>query len=614
MPAPTQPCRGLHADRPGPLAAIAGLALLAATSGAAQAQTPVQTLAQTAVQTLARDKDGSAPVVVAAAEGETRTPFLPYVRSPLGDYLAGLIAQNRDDLYSAAEFMLRALKADPENPRLLKNAFTLVAAEGRHAEAVRLARRVIALEPEDSGANLVLTVDAIERGDLAVAVATLGAMPGHGLAIMARPLLASWIALETDGIEAATAALHPLSETRGLGALYNLHLGLLNDRAGRTEASDRALAAALESAPSRSLRLTWLIGNYYERQGKPAEARKVYREYLDGGGDATLLQGALARTAEGQGSPAPAASLRSSKAGVAEALFNLASLLSQERAEQTALVYLQMALRLRPAFAMAQILHGEILQSQDRGKQAIETYRKIDPASPFAWTARMRIADELDRLERGEEAIAELEALAGERPDAFQPLFRMANILRAKERFADAVVAYDRASERLGDIEPRHWTFFYFRGIALERSKDWPRAEADFLKALDLEPEQPYVMNYLAYSWVEQKAHLDEAQDMLIRAVELRPNDGFIVDSLGWVYYRLENFEKAVEYLEKAVELRPQDPVINDHLGDAYWQVGRKQEARFQWRRALSLEPEEDQVPTIEAKIEDGLEAEPENI
>ena len=606
MPAPTQPCGGLRAYRPGPLAAIAGLALLAATAGAARAQTPAQTLAQ--------DKDGGAPIVVAAAKDETRIPFLSYVRSPLGDYLAGLIAQNRDDLYAAAEFMLRALKADPENPGLLKNAFTLVAAEGRHAEAVRLARRVIALDPKDSTANLVLTVDAIERGDLAAAADRLGAMPGHGLAIMTRPLLASWIALETDGIEAATAALHPLGETRGLAALYNLHLGLLNDRAGRTEASDTALAAALEAAPSRSLRFTWLIGNYYERQGKPAEARKVYREYLDGGGDVTLLRSALARTAEGRGGPAPVASLRSSKAGVAEALFNLASLLSQERAEQTALVYLQLALRLRPAFAMAQILHGEILQSQDRGKQSIETYRKIDPASPFAWTARMRIADELDRLERSEEAIAELEALAGERPDEFQPLFRMANIMRAKERFADAVVAYDRASERLGDIEPRHWTFFYFRGIALERSKDWPRAEADFLKALDLEPEQPYVMNYLAYSWVEQKAHLDEAQDMLIRAVELRPNDGFIVDSLGWVYYRLENFEKAVEYLEKAVELRPQDPVINDHLGDAYWRVGREQEARFQWRRALSLEPEEDQVPTIEAKIEDGLEAEPENI
>ena len=154
----------------------------------------------------------------------------------------------------------------------------------------------------------------------------------------------------------------------------------------------------------------------------------------------------------------------------------------------------------------------------------------------------------------------------------------------------------------------------YFRGIALERSGQWARAEKDLLTALDLQPEEPYVMNYLAYSWVEQKTNLDEARQMLIRAVELRENDGYIVDSLGWVYYRLADYDNAVIQLERAVELRPQDPVINDHLGDAYWKVGRHQEARFQWRRALSLKPEADSVPTIEAKIERGLGPQNDNI
>lgn len=591
------------------LVAITSVAGLAGLIGAS-----LPAAAQETAPDASQDPSATRPTIVAAAEGETRTAFLPFGRSSYGDYLAGLVAQNQDDLSAAAEFMLLALKADPENLRLLKNAFSLVAAEGRHVEAVRLARRVVAQEPEDSTANLILTVDAIERGDLEATKAGLAAMPDRGLATMVRPLLLGWIELEANGVEAAKAALDSLSETRGLAALYNLHLGLINDHAGITADSDKALATALEAAPRRSLRLTWLIGNYYERQGRKAEAQAIYQAYLDGGGDVTLLQAAIARTASDQDGPIPAASVPTWKAGVAEALFNLASLLSQERAEQTALVYLQLALRLRPAFAVAQVLHGEILQAQERSNDAIETYREIDPASPFAWTARLRIAEELDHMERSEEAIAELENLATERPKEFQPLFRMANILRAKERFSDAVSAYDRAAERLGDLEQRHWTFFYFRGIALERSKDWPRAESDFLKALDLEPEQPYVMNYLAYSWVEKKEHLDEAQAMLIRAVELRPNDGFIVDSLGWVYYRLKRYEDAVEYLEKAVELRPQDPVINDHLGDAYWQVGRKQEARFQWRRALSLEPEKDQVPIIGAKILDGLEDEPENI
>ena len=171
----------------------------------------------------------------------------------------------------------------------------------------------------------------------------------------------------------------------------------------------------------------------------------------------------------------------------------------------------------------------------------------------------------------------------------------------------EAVKAYDEAVKRIGALERRHWSLLYTRGIALERSKQWPRAEADFLAALEFEPEQPYVLNYLGYSWVDQGINLERAQKMIERAVELRPNDGYVVDSLGWVLYRLGKFAGAVRELERAVELRPEDPIINDHLGDAYWRVGRRQEARFQWRRSLSLEPEDDLLAVLRDKIKAGL-------
>ena len=170
-----------------------------------------------------------------------------------------------------------------------------------------------------------------------------------------------------------------------------------------------------------------------------------------------------------------------------------------------------------------------------------------------------------------------------------------------------AVGAYDRAINRVGSLEKRHWSLLYARGIALERSKEWSRAEADFLKALEFEPEQPYVLNYLGYSWVDQGLNLDQALGMIEKAVRLRPHDGYIVDSLGWAYYRLGKFPEAVKELERAIELRPEDPVINDHLGDAYWQVGRRSEARFQWRRSLSLDPPEDVRTAVEQKLEQGL-------
>jgi Flp pilus assembly protein TadD len=151
------------------------------------------------------------------------------------------------------------------------------------------------------------------------------------------------------------------------------------------------------------------------------------------------------------------------------------------------------------------------------------------------------------------------------------------------------------------------WLFYYFRGICLERARQWGKAEADLQKALELFPEQPQVLNYLGYSWIDQGVKLDEAMTMIKRAVEQRPDDGYIVDSLGWAYYRLGNYEDAVKQLERAVELKPEDPTVNDHLGDVYWRIGRTQEARFQWSHARDLKPEPDELPKIEEKLKVGL-------
>ena len=190
-----------------------------------------------------------------------------------------------------------------------------------------------------------------------------------------------------------------------------------------------------------------------------------------------------------------------------------------------------------------------------------------------------------------------------------QPLARLGDILRGRSRWADAARAYDEAIARAGVPIPADWSLFYARGIALERSNRWPQAEADFRRALELSPEQPYVLNYLGYTWVELGQNLAEARGMLERAVELRPNDGNIVDSLGWALFKLGDYPAAVRSLERAVELEPRSSVINDHLGDAYWMAGRRNEAHFQWSRALSLGPEPGEGPRIESKLREGLPA-----
>ena len=293
--------------------------------------------------------------------------------------------------------------------------------------------------------------------------------------------------------------------------------------------------------------------------------------------------------------------------GVSEALFNIASTMTRQNSAQLALIYGRLSIYLKPDFDLAQMLVAGILESMNRNADAIETYQSVKQTSPLHWAARLRIAGNLEALERDDEAIELLRVLTKEDPTRPGPLVSLGDLLRSDKHFEESIDAYDRAVSLLGDIEKRHWTILYSRGISLERARQWRRAELDFERALELNPEQPYVLNYLGYSWVDQGINLDRARKMIERAVELRPNDGYIVDSLGWVLYRLGDFKGAVEQLERAVELRSQDPTINDHLGDAYWRAGRQNEARFQWRRALTLKPKEDQIPAIEEKILRGL-------
>jgi Flp pilus assembly protein TadD len=261
----------------------------------------------------------------------------------------------------------------------------------------------------------------------------------------------------------------------------------------------------------------------------------------------------------------------------------------------------------RPDLAEAALLIGDMMAEQENYDAAIAAYQAVAPASPLRHLAELRRARALYDMERQDEAFQLLEQLAAAEPERLDALVQLGDLLRRDERYRESEEAYSRAVERIGEPKREHWTLFYARGIAYERTEQWPEAEKDFFHALELEPEQPFVLNYLGYSWVDKGMHLDRAKGMLYRAVELRPDDGFIVDSLGWVHYRLGDYDAAVDQLERAVELEPGDPVINDHLGDAYWRVGRHREARYQWRRALTLEPEEDTVAAIEQKLRQGL-------
>ena len=526
--------------------------------------------------------------------------------SVYGSYLAGIHADSQRDLKSAVRFYGRALAQDPENRPLLRTTFLLSVATGRMDRAIPLAQRVIRLDSGGSVAHLVLALRDVRAGKYDAAERRMSGLPNARMGNIIRPMLVAWTRMGQKNTAGALKALEQLKAQRGFGAFYKLHLAMIQEMSGNRDAAERAYLDLLGQSKRPPVRLIQAVAGFYLRENRADDAKTIVARYASNSPSSELLR-ALSRQVAKTGKVAALATTAAD--GIAEALFDVASAFFRERVQRFALVYARLALMARPDLPMARMLIGEILERQKRFEDAKAMYAGIKPGTIYYWPARTRMASVLNALGKTDDSIATLEEIAGKQLDDPNPLIDMGDILRAKERFKESVAAYDRAFARIPKIEKRHWALLYSRGIALERSKDWPRAEADFLKALELQPDQPYVLNYLGYTWVERGRNLKQAQSMIEKAVAQRPRDGYIVDSLGWVLYRLKKYKAAVRNLERAVELRPQDPVINDHLGDAYWRVGRANEARFQWSRALSLKPDKDLIPTIETKLLRGLEA-----
>lgn len=546
-----------------------------------------------------------APVPAAKAEAAAeKVAAPPTPTTAAGGYLAALHAERLGDVSGAAEFLESALRRDPENTELMQRGFLFSLSEGDIRDATELARRLAERMPDAALPALTLAVEDFKRGDYEAAEARLRGLPESGLNRFFVPLALAWIKNAQGDTEGAIEALDPLAQNSGFAVLRDMHAGLIYDVAGISDAAEEGYKNALGGSQGGALRLVQALGSLYERTGREDEAKALYEQYIAENPDTVLLDPEMKRLAEG-GTAEPM--LHDSAEGLAEALFNVASTLQQQGAMLLAMSYGRLALWLKPEFPVAAVMIADIFDGQGRGDEAIAIYRSLPKDSPFHWLGRMRTAINLDDQGKTEEALVQLNQMAVDRPERVDALVTMGDILRAQDRFVEAAGAYSRAIVRIPELEERHWPILYARGIVYERSKQWDKAEPDFLKALELRPDQPYVLNYLAYSWVEKGVHLERAKAMLERAVELRPNDGFIVDSLGWILLAQGDTIEAVKRLEHAVELEPQDPTINDHLGDAYWKVGRQTEARFQWRRALTLKPDADAVARIEAKLQHGL-------
>ncbi len=511
--------------------------------------------------------------------------------SAFGAYLAGRFAvQSRDLGVAAAEFE-RALRDDPGIPELSNQAFLAALLSGQP-----LASRLAAGLPDNPLAQLTLADQDGKAGRWREAEGRYAALPQQqALTQVLRPLLIAWAQQAQGHTDEALTTLAPLVAGTRFKGVYALHAAVIADLAGKPEEAARLYRVAAADYGSVNLRLGLILASWKARHGEVQEAQQTIDELTAGDGDLAMARQALKANVASLAVRGPAD-------GVAEAYLALAATLREQSAE-SALVMLRLALDMRPGLTAARILLADIDEAAKQPEAALATLSAVaddDPLAPIVALRRGAVLAERGQLEAADQVF---DRLAREHPDRPEPLAQKGDMLRRRDRFTEAAAAYSAAIDRLGTPSRSSWPLFYARGIALERAGDWVRAEPDLRYALELAPDQPSILNYLAYSWAERGEHLDEARSMLERAVAARPNEGAIIDSLGWVMLRQGDAAAAIKQLDRAVELQPEDSVINGHLGDALAAAGRLREAEFQWRRALNLKPDEQDAKKLNEKL-----------
>jgi len=520
-----------------------------------------------------------------------------------GRYLAGRVAEQDHDYETGSEQLDLALSQAPGDLELAYSAFRLRIYAGRLDAAAQLAPQLLLARPNDGLLNLVMAIQQIKKGDYRAAEQQVGRIGGQDQLGPLRDFVVAWLKAGQKDFAAARASLAKLKpgDVNAQAPVVVID-AQIDEMAGDKAAAETKYRRAVELDPS-ALRVVLVAADGLRRLGKEADARAILKAFGDKYSDTVVMDGLLAANAPMPKPPSPAS-------GIAEIMFEIGSALNADPRNQRgdlALIFEQFAVELRPEHDFAWLTIAGLYEQWGNSARAMAAYNKVGPTSALYWQARLRAAALDAQEERFDDAVKKLKVLVAEKPDRVDAALTLAELLRNKERYADAVAAYDTALQRIKKVEERHWPIYFGRGIVLERTKQWPRAEADMKKALELSPEQPYVLNYLGYSWIDQGLNLDAGMKMLKRATELRPDDGAITDSVGWAYYRLGQYDKAVEWLERASEQKGEDPTVIEHLGDAYWHVGRFREARFQWNRALGQKPDKDRIPVILDKVSNGL-------
>jgi tetratricopeptide (TPR) repeat protein len=527
-----------------------------------------------------------------------------------GAFLSARTAERSNDFDSAVAFYREALRFDPRNTELRQSLMLVLLTDGQFKDALPIAEDLKTVPEIERFSRLALAVDALAKKRYRSADSYLKLALQSELDRMITGLLSAFAKAGAGKPNEALAAIDKLEGPEGFTLFKTYSSALIAQMAGQKDKAAAFYQSAIDdrtnvaAAPDTYERIVESFALFKLRSGDREGAQELVSKATE------MLSGRMVLTEFGK-KIATAKSVEplvaTPQQGAAEVLYTVATAINRDGGEAFSKLYLQMSLPLRPNHDATLYQLGDISSKMDQSERAIEFFDKVPKDSPYRRDAEMQQAINLAALKRNDEAIGHLNTLLANDPQDMRTYLAIGSIYAGDKNFAKAAEIYDKAVAAIKEPVMNDWTIFYQRGIAYERLKQWDKAEPDFKKALELFPDQPQVLNYLGYSWIDRNINLNEGLDLIKRAVASRPQDGYIVDSLGWAYYRLGRYDEAVVELEKAVKLRAEDWTINDHLGDAYWKVGRKLEATFQWAHARDGKPEPEDLARIEEKLKNGL-------
>ncbi|ESW94000.1 hypothetical protein X772_00540 [Mesorhizobium sp. LSJC280B00] len=527
-----------------------------------------------------------------------------------GAYLAARIADGDNDLDSAISYYKQALAFDPNDTGLQQSLMLSLIAQGRFDESLVYADKLKAVPDVERFSRLALAIDSFHKKDFSKAEYWLKLSLESDLDRLISGVMTGWAKQGAGDAGEAMASIDKLQGPDWFSLFKSFHRALIADASGLPDRADALYTATVQdtaaggAAPETWMRNAQAYASFLARKGDKAKALSVLDKaeaFAPGKVEIAALRDKINKGEKIEPFVAGPSD------GASEILLDLATALNRGGGEPFVRLYLQYALALRPDNDAALVQLAAVAEQLKDGEGAIALYRRIPAGSPLKELSDLQLGLNLADLDRNDEAIAHLKAIVDAHPDDMRAYLALGGVYSSKEDFRSAANLYDKAVEVLKTPTAANWNIFYQRGIAYERLKEWPKAEPNFRKALELYPDQPQVLNYLGYSWVDKNMNLKEGLAMIQKAVDLRPSDGYIVDSLGWAYYRLGQFDDAVREMERAVSLKPEDPVLNDHLGDVYWRVGRKLEATFQWNQARDLKPDPDVLAALQQKLMKGL-------